>query len=289
MSFIKTSIKPLVIKVYRLQAALKLPKVYRIGSTSASKVARAIDDALKNNIDTVEMEWVNKIESKRDELNNSAEEILITDFGAGTPDLNRTTSEMYEGVNTTTTIGKTCKLASKPYFWSLLLFKLIREFKPSLCLEFGTCLGISGAYQAAALKINHVGKLITLEGSESLAAIADRNFQQLGLDNAEVVSGRFQVNLDRILVENSPIDYAFIDGHHDEKATINYFEKLLPCLSDTAILIFDDISWSEGMRRAWKYIEKEKRVSICLNLGVVGICIVDASSKDNIRLNIPML
>jgi len=53
---------------------------------------------------------------------------------------------MYQGVNMDTTVGKTCKIASKPYFWSLLLFKLIREFKPSNTIELGTCLGISGAY-----------------------------------------------------------------------------------------------------------------------------------------------
>ena len=71
-----------------------------------------------------------------------------------------------------------------------------------------------------------------------------------------------------------PIDYAFIDGHHDEKATISYFEKVMPHLSKNAILVFDDISWSDGMRRAWKHIEKNKLIKISLNLGVVGVCVV---------------
>ena len=70
------------------------------------------------------------------------------------------------------------KKGSKHYFWSLLLFKLIREFKPLNSVELGTCLGISGAYQAAAQKLNKSGRLITLEGAKSLASLAEKNLQK---------------------------------------------------------------------------------------------------------------
>ena len=91
----------------------------------------------------------------------------------------------------TKAIGDACK-TSKSHFWSFLLFKLIREFKPSTCLELGTALGISACYQAAALKLNQAGNLTTLEGADSLALIAKQHFQALGLDNVRVVIGRFQ-------------------------------------------------------------------------------------------------
>ena len=97
----------------------------------------------------------------------------------------------------------------KPYFWSLLLFKLIHEFKPSVAIELGTSLWISGAYQAAAQKVNNIGRLVTLEGSSLLASIADKKFLQLGLDYAQVIAGRFQDDLNKVLNENCPVDYAF--------------------------------------------------------------------------------
>ena len=195
---------------------------------------------------------------------------------------------MYQGVTKVTTVGETCQIASKPYFWSLLLFKLIREFKPSNSIELGTCLGISGAYQASALKLNKSGRLVTLEGANSLAALAEKNFQQLGLDNVHVVSGRFQDILDTVLTENRPIDYAFIDGHHDEKATISYFEKFIPFLSKNSIIVFDDISWSDGMRNAWKNIEKNIVVKISLDLRAIGICVLDENIDEKYSFRIPM-
>ena len=48
--------------------------------------------------------------------------------------------------------------------------------------------------------------------------------------------------------------YAFIDVHHDDKATVACFKQILPYIADEAVIVFDDISWSDGMKRAWKKI-----------------------------------
>ena len=288
MSTIKSMIKSIVIKGYRYLAKIKLSQLRKIKKPAADKVINAIHDAIKNNLNSEEKKWVDRIEAKRKLLNSSSTKISITDFGAGKPDLALTEDKMYQGVNRDTTVGETCQIASKPYFWSILLFKLIREFKPSNCIELGTCLGISGAYQASAQKLNKRGKLITLEGAKSLASLAEKNLQQLGLDNTHVVSGRFQDNLEKVLTENKPIDYAFIDGHHDMKATISYFEKFMPYLAKNSILVFDDISWSDGMRYAWKYIVKNKNIKISLDLGVIGICVFDENIDEKYSFKIPM-
>ena len=149
--------------------------------------------------------------------------------------------------------------------------------------------GISGAYQASAQKLNKNGSLTTLEGAQSLASLAEANLHQLGLDNTHVVSGRFQDNLDKVLTENKPIDYGFIDGHHDEQATIAYFEKFITYLSKNSIIVFDDISWSDGMRHAWNSNEKNEIVKIFLNLGVIGICVLDETIEDKYSFSIPPL
>ena len=91
--------------------------------------------------------------------------------------------------------------------------------RPGSCLEMGTAVGVSTAYQAAALRLNRHGSFVTIEGATSLADIARSNFQQLGLDTVEVVVGRFQDTLTEVLTSRQPVDYVFVDGHHDEQAT----------------------------------------------------------------------
>ncbi|OHB75349.1 MAG: hypothetical protein A2Z34_04910, partial [Planctomycetes bacterium RBG_16_59_8] len=192
VNIIKSILKPVVKRVYRFRAKSQLSQLRDLGNPSAGKIANALDDALNDILDPEEKRWVERIEEKRRLLNGSSAIISITDYGAGSPNLVRGDGEMSRGVVISRTVGEVSRGASKPYFWSLLLFKLIRKFAPSSCLELGTCLGISGAYQASALKLNANGRLVTMEGAKALASLAEQHFQQLGLDNVRVVVGRFQ-------------------------------------------------------------------------------------------------
>jgi predicted O-methyltransferase YrrM len=69
--------------------------------------------------------------------------------------------------------------------------KLLRAIQPAVRLKLGVCLGISVAYQAAALALNGKGRLISIEGSASRAAKARETLQLAGLDHSEVVRGEF--------------------------------------------------------------------------------------------------
>ena len=260
-------LKKVIKRLYRIVLIQKI----RIFS---KPLAIALKYALEHKLNTEEKVWIDKIESLRKQLESSTAEISIVDYGAGSPDSNLTDVDMYQGRVSTTTVG-TCARASTSHYLSFLLFKLIREFKPSVCLELGTNLGISAAYQATALKLNGGGKILTLEGAESLALLAQKNFQTIGLSNVVVVTGRFQDTLDNVLNEHGTINFAFIDGHHDEKETLAYFEKIFPFLSKRAVLIFDDIDWSNGMKIAWKAIKTDKRVKISVDLSKFGVCLID--------------
>ena len=92
----------------------------------------------------------------------------------------------------------------------------------------GTCLGISTSFQAAALKLNKIGKIVTLDGAESSTKLAKKNFQTLGLDNIHVVIGRFRDTLSNVLDKYKTVNYVFIDGHHDEISTLAYFNQIKP-------------------------------------------------------------
>jgi predicted O-methyltransferase YrrM len=255
----------------------------------AGRIAEAIVETLTHSLDRGERQAIREIEVRRSALERSQEEISIRDFGAGKAEDARSLEEMAEGMTKTDTVGAICRSASKPYLWSLLLFKLVRKLNPMASIELGTCLGISGSFMASAQRINGRGKLVTLEGAESLAAIAGSNFEVLGLDNVEVVRGRFQDTLPSVLGRVERLDFGFIDGHHDGQATLGYFEELIPHLAAGAVLVFDDISWSLGMRAAWEKIIDHPKVRNSFDLRSVGICVCGDPESRKSQIWLPIV
>ena len=233
----------------------------------------ALNQTLNNSLNQIERENIKKIETLRKQLHSRFEKIEIANFGART-ELNHSEIESQnQNAPKTRTVSK-LSISSKSEFWATLLFKIIREFKPETCIELGTNMGISAAYQALALRLNNKGQLTTLEGSKNSALMASRHLKDLGLDQANCMIGKFADILPDLLEKLTKIDYAFIDGHHDRQATLNYYEMMLPHLSENAVLVFDDISWSAGMKVAWKTISHHKRVKTAENLYVMGICLI---------------
>jgi len=245
------------------------------GRTLAIGVADALDDALRHRLSTSERAVVERIETLRSEIEQSRERIEFVDYGAGSATKRRTTDEKHRGSTATATVGDVARSSAKRYFWALVLFEIIRECRPVRCLELGTNLGLSAAFQAAALALNGSGTLVTLEGAAPLAALARTHWQRLGLRNIESVVGRFQDTLDGALRDHAPIDYAFIDGHHDGPATLAYFDRIYAYTAAQSIIVFDDIRWSAGMRRAWASVTEDARVQVSITLRNIGIALVD--------------
>jgi predicted O-methyltransferase YrrM len=122
------------------------------------------------------------------------------------------------------------------------------------------------------MRHNGRGRLVTLEGAPGLAAIARRTLGDLRLADVDVEIGRFDTVLPRVL-SDGPYGFAFIDGHHDEAATVGYHRQLLPHLDPGAVLVFDDIAWSDGMARAWGVVARDPSTAISVDLGAMGVCI----------------
>lgn len=254
----------------------------------SNSLASAFDAILERDIPAEEKAWIEKIELLRKQLLRSSTEISIVDYGAGLPSFDLAPKEMYHGRKVTATISDVCRTASLPPAWGFLLFKLVRQVRPSVCLELGTSLGISTAYQAAALELNQHGKIATCEGDESLASLAKENFERLGLRNVLVRVGRFQDVLGNVLREIEHLDFAFIDGHHEEQATLAYFRQMYPFFTENSIIVVDDISWSEGMRRAWNLIAADKRTEISIDLCRTGICTIASSPVEKMSIKMPL-
>jgi predicted O-methyltransferase YrrM len=258
------------------------------GNQTAESISPSVRGALKGNWTREERGWIDRIERLRAEMNASSAQLTRTDYGAGSPESHFTPEQMQAGVDTVDTVGHISRAASKPPFWCGLLFELIRTVHPTSCIEMGTAVGISAAYQGAALRLNGDGGLVTLEGAKSLATIAENNLQGLGLDTVDVVVGRFQDTLPEVLATRRPVDYVFVDGHHDERATLAYFEQILPFLADIALVVFDDIAWSDGMKRAWHRIAHYNEVEVAVDLGPVGLCVIDRYATQHRYFRIPL-
>jgi len=268
------------------KARTEIAKLKSNESTTIKAIAEGLSEVLESSFSREEQTLFDSIEKRRSSLLGSTREIGIVDFGAGSPDSNREDEEMDRGVESTAQVAKICR-ASKPAFWAVILFKLIRKLKPVSCVELGTCVGISASYQAAAMKLNGDGFLRTLEGSPEVAKIAEETLSGLDLKNAEVVTGSFHVTLDSVLKRSAPIDFFFNDGHHDHDAVIRYFNEAIPFLAEDAVVMFDDISWSEGMKKAWLEIQEDKRVAATIDLGAVGIALLGTKSADSFNVAIP--
>jgi predicted O-methyltransferase YrrM len=281
--------KPIISSVWRRKAQKKISGLSKNSEGYTKEIGNALTEVLQNIVSEEEKQWIDKIESLRKELESSNEKIEVIDYGAIEPDSNITNQELEIGKTVNITVGAKCKSGSELFFWVFILFKLIRKFQPKSCLELGSCMGLSASFQAAALKLNGIGKMVTLEGAASLALIAKKNFQLLNLGNIDIIEGRFQDTLPTVLKRYGPFDYVFIDGHLDGTATINNFNQIIPYVSDKALFIVDNISWSESMKKGWKYIESNERVRITFHLRQMGICIIDNKIVKKQVYKIPLL
>ncbi|MBN2585926.1 MAG: class I SAM-dependent methyltransferase [Candidatus Fermentibacteraceae bacterium] len=255
------------------------------GDSRISAVGRALSDTLSGNLKEEDRESMGLIEQRRTGLLRSTDEIDVIDYGAGNPDSMRSKEEMAGGVHARRKVSDVCG-ASKPPFWCVFLYRLLRELGCSSCVELGSCVGISAAYQAAALNNNGMGTLRTLEGCPEIARLAEETIKGLGLENTTVITGPFNETLEGVLSESSPVDFFFNDGHHDHDAVLDYFRRSLPFLSREAVIVFDDISWSPGMRSAWTEIEEDDHVAASFDLGEIGIALIGSGSGSGSRFRI---
>jgi predicted O-methyltransferase YrrM len=193
--------------------------------------------------------WAKRIEDRRQQLLASTE--LLDEKG---------------------TVGEVTRNASKQPWWCRVLLRLVRETGARSVLEMGTAVGISGSYLAAGVRLNGGGRLITLDGMPGRSAIARAGLQELGLDDiADPWTGRFEDTFKTALTDLAPVDLVYVDGDHQEAPTIEYYEASLPHLSPGAVVVFDDIRWSDGMVRAWRHIARMPATRVAADLSHIGI------------------
>lgn len=182
--------------------------------------------------------------------------IEVTDFGAGSKVFKSNKRQISK-------IASTAGISPKR---AELLFRVTNYFQPKNILEIGTSLGL--ATSALALG-NTKAKVITLEGCPQTANQCQLQLQKFNLDNVDSVVTEFDSYLQdiklRLNTETENFDLIYFDGNHSKKATLSYFELLLPTINNDSVWIFDDIHWSPEMEEAWEIIKNHPKVKVTID------------------------
>jgi len=197
-------------------------------------------------------------EGLRTELLRNEAVIEVEDFGAGSSVI-KTNKRKIKDIAAS---------SLKPKKYSRLLFRMIQYYHAQQAVELGTSFGISTAYLASA---QNRPTVTTMEGSPAIAKIAQHNFDQLELNNIELIPGNFDQTVPVLLAASPKIDFVFLDGNHRKAPTLRYFTELLGAAHENTVMVFDDIHWSREMEEAWEELKQHESVTLSIDLFFIGI------------------
>jgi predicted O-methyltransferase YrrM len=164
--------------------------------------------------------------------------------------------ESQSGRTDATTVAAETANASCPPDKALFLYRTVRALRPALVVEFGSALGVSGAYLASALRANGTGRLVTVEGSPSRQKVAAASIESVAPGVTTSVCGYFDDHLDVL----DAASLFFNDGNHQEDAVLRYAAAAAQRMARPGVVVIDDIvDYSEGMTSAWRQLRRDKR------------------------------
>ncbi|MEM9921911.1 MAG: class I SAM-dependent methyltransferase [Bacteroidota bacterium] len=199
-----------------------------------------------------------ELEAFRASLMQNHQSIAVTDYGAGSKKMKGRQRTVRQIAQSSLSGPNQCRQ----------LFRLVQHFRPKKIIELGTSLGLSTLYfRAAALN----AQIFTLEGCPEIAKLARKHFKDREAKNIQLLEGRFQDQLPKVLSLHGPPDLVFIDGHHLKAPTLDYFQQCLDASHENTLFLFDDIHWSPQMVEAWQSICAHSDIRLTIDLFHMGI------------------
>ncbi len=145
------------------------------------------------------------------------------------------------------------------------LFALLAERrKPDLIIEVGTAFGVSAMYWASGLQRAGRGKLITFDPNPTWHHIAVGHLNSFGA-LVEPVLGTFEDEIDARL-NGQKVALAFVDAIHTDAFVSAQIDMLLDRAEPGVIIVLDDISFSDDMKKCWIKWANDKRVSASVSV-----------------------
>ena len=192
------------------------------------------------------------IKQYRNKLLANKNYIEVTDFAAD--------SEVFK--SNKTQICKIAKTAGISKKRAELLYRIVKYFQPENILEIGTSLGLAPLTMSLA---NPKSKIISLEACPEMAQITKSKLQKANCNNIEIINTEFSKFFKSNNLQFTICNLQFIDGNHSKAAILNYFELLLPTITNNAVWIFNNIHGSSGMQDAWKIIKNNPKVTVTID------------------------
>lgn len=197
-----------------------------------------------------------QIEQLRGRLLKDKTQIEIEDFGAGSR----------KNQSNKRSISELTKNAAVSKKYGALLNRIVDFYGIENCLEMGTSMGVGCAYLAKKAK-----QVVTIEACAAIQNQAKQNLQKSNIGTIEFLQAEFDEGLKMAFESNLNYGLIYIDGNHQYQATLNYFNQLIDKVDNDTFLIFDDINWSEGMRKAWVEIVNSDKINVSIELFRMGI------------------
>jgi predicted O-methyltransferase YrrM len=152
-------------------------------------------------------------------------------------------------------------------FNGILLRRIVEGAGVKRILELGTNTGFSGCYFLSVPGT----ELVTIEGSEALCEIARINMNRIS-GKHRIMHMLFDEAIDELIKEGATFDCVFVDGQHEQKATLHYTQRVLPLLKPGSLIVHDDIYWSDDMNQAWQKLVRDPQFSETVDLFYKGVC-----------------
>lgn len=140
---------------------------------------------------------------------------------------------------------------------------LATQKKPKTILEFGAAFGASGMYWLAGLKNTSGGKLISFEPNKIWSKVAKANFETVS-DDFLLTEGTFE---DNVSLVTPKANITLIDAIHTKAFVLHQFELVKKVSAKGAIVLFDDISFSNDMRDCWREVIKSPDAASVWQIG----------------------
>jgi predicted O-methyltransferase YrrM len=202
--------------------------------------------------DKIQYQEYQELKTYRKSLLANKNFIDVKDFGAGSRVFKTNKRQICQ-------IAKTAGISENR---AELLFRIIKYFKPENILEIGTSLGLATIALSLGAKKS---KIISLEGCPETAAIAKEKLENANCKNVTIFNSEFNNYLNHCNLKTENYQLVYFDGNHSKSATLEYFNLLLPTITNESVWIFDDIHWSKDMENAWEIIKNDPKIRVTID------------------------